>query len=313
MKRLSWINFLYTCALLVISSAIFALYIFLAVDNHFSPLAPMINGTAPRPFVYRVLAPFVIRLISDLAPIQPSLGAVLVMYLSMLGFSWSILGLARVFLPQRSAYLFSLLAPVGLIPFLFEQRHIYDFPTLFLFTLALYCLAKGYFGKYAIVFILATLSKETSLFLIAFFAIQFRKIERKRFVRLILFQIVSYGLIHLGLIALFRNNPGSLLEFHLSDHLHSYLQNPIGALILLGVVLGLFGISMLRAIDDSHFARNAFMVIGAPTLLLYFFFGVPFEIRIFLEAYPALFLLITQMLSHILSRHKNEKKIEFAG
>jgi hypothetical protein len=195
----------------------------------------------------------------------------------------------------------ALLAPLGLVPLFIEQRHIYDLPTLFLFTLALYLLARNDFGKYLVAFAITTFSKETSLFLFLLFAIQFRKMERRTFLKFGFVQLLVYVVIRLGLIVLYRDNPGSLLEFHLWDHLPAYLQYPLPTIVLFCAILGIVGIGILHLRDESPFLRNALLVIGVPTLVLYFVFGVPFEVRVFFEAYPAVFLLIAESVTQLLS------------
>lgn len=301
-------NLLYAFALSILSSAVFVMYILLALQNPFHQLEPMINGTATRPFVYRVLTPILVRIISDVSGASPHLGATFIMYLSLLGFSWSISALAEIFLSPQYSRPFSLLAPVGLVPFVLWQRHIYDFPTLFLFTLALYFLAKRDFGKYLLTFVLATLSKETSLFLTLFFAIQFRKMERRSFLFLVSTQAFVYILIRLALIALFRNNPGSILEFHAYDQLEAILQYPLNATMVLGAIISIIWFGMVYPQDKCNFVRNSLFVTGGPTLLLYFFFGMPFEVRVFLEVYPSIFLMTSLMAISLINRCANAER-----
>ena len=298
-------TWLYGFELLTISTLVFLLYISLATQNHFSQLEPMLDGTAPRPYVYRVLTPLVAQAASDLLDISPFASVVFTMYISLLGFAWSILSLTKILLPMPYALPLGLFAPFGLIPFLFEQRHIYDFPTLFLFSLALWLLAKENFGTYLFIFFLATLSKETSFFLILFFLLHFRKIERRYFLSLVFAQLAIYTFVRFTLIMLFSQNPGGLVEFHLHEHMEAYLQNPVKTIILMLTILGIIGISMIDKSEKTRFARDALLAIGAPTLALYFFFGVPFEVRIFLEAYPAMFLMISSGAIHLMGRPKN--------
>lgn len=304
---------IYTFALLIVSTAIFIFYISLATQNHFSQLEPMIEGTAPRPYVYRALTPFIVRILSTLLNISPYFGAVLVMYVAMLGFSFAISALAKVFLPSSYAQLFALLAPIGLIPFLWEQRHIYDFPTLFLFTISLYFLAKDDFLKYILAFVLATLSKETSFLLFLFFVLQFRRLEKRKFLLLAFVQVTAYILIRLLLINIYKDNPGGLVEFHLYDHLYAYLTHPVNTLLLFGTMAGILVISLLNSRERSSFVQNSLLAIGGPTLLLYFFFGVPFEVRIFLETYPSIFLVVSQIAIFIVERIGKSKLLKDPG
>jgi hypothetical protein len=301
MKQKSFSNSLHILTLFIISSMVFGLYISLAVQNHFPYMEAMLNGTAPRPYAYRIFAPFVIKALSSATQMQPYTSALLVMYISLIGFSWYMQDLAKTFLPAQYARIFAFFAPIGLIPFLIEQRHIYDFPNIFIFTLALYFLAKNDFNKYLLIFIVATLSKETSLFLILFFILQFRGIDRNKFKFLIFAQTAIYTAIRLFLIILFRNNPGGMVRFHLYDHFEAYRQNPAGAVFLF-CIISAFILGVINQTDDKfNFARNSFIAIGIPSLFLYFLFGMPFEIRIFMETYPSIFLLTALMAARAIS------------
>jgi hypothetical protein len=313
MKRPSRTQLLYQLALVAISTLVFILYILLATQNHFSQLEPMLDGTASRPYVYRVLIPFTARMLSETLSISPFFSAILIMYVSLLGFAWSMWSLTKVLLPPAYVQRATLLAPIGLIPFLIEQRHMYDFPVLFLFTLALWLLAKNKFGTYIPIFVLATLAKETSLFLIFFFIIQFHKIERKHFLALVFIQLVIYIFIRALLILHFRQNPGGLVEFHFYEHLDAYLEHPAGAIVLFLSIISLMGIYLIDRAEDITFARNAMLAIGGPTLLLYFVFGVPFEVRIFLESYPALVLVTSHAVITFLRRMKPMDALQTKG
>jgi hypothetical protein len=223
------------------------------------------------------------------------------------------LALTRIFLPIKFFKGCALLAPVGLIPFLFEQRHLYDFPTLFLFTLALYYLAKNDLPKYILVFILVTLSKETSLFLVVFFAMQFRKMERRSFLAVVLIQIAIYVFIRGLLMDIYKNNPGRILEFHLYEHLNAYSQHPVYALILFSTIILIMSLGAFISMDKSNFVRNSLSAIGGPALLLYFFFGVPFEVRVFLETYPSIYLTVCLAIVFFIDRSPHVKQLTYAG
>lgn len=216
--------------------------------------------------------------------------------------------LSTFFLSSQYSWLFGMLAPLGLFPLLLWQRQIYDFPTLFLHTLALYFLARSDLAKYLLTFVLASLSKETSLFLLIFFAVQFWNIGRKRFLLLMALQIAAYVVIRLTLMVVFWTNPGAPVEFHFWDHVNAYLQNPIGTFFLLASLAGLAALFTSRALGQCSFLRNALATIGGPSLLLYLFFGMPFEVRVFLEAYPSIFLAASFVAISTLSRRPDVSK-----
>ncbi|HSA99052.1 MAG TPA: hypothetical protein VLE49_00265, partial [Anaerolineales bacterium] len=84
-----------------ISTFIFVFYIWMAQNSqHFEQLQPLLDGTAARPYVYRVLAPFVIRLLSQITSISIETGSLIFMYVSLLAFMASYVYLSSQFLPQ---------------------------------------------------------------------------------------------------------------------------------------------------------------------------------------------------------------------
>lgn len=292
MKNISIKNILYALVLLLITTSIFVIYILLSAQNHFPQIEPMINGTAARPFVYRVLPSFIIKILSITLGISSYLSAIIIMYISLIGFSFTLMALAKIFLPLSYASAIALLAPIGLLPFLIYQRHIYDFPTLLVFTLALYFLARNNLGMYILIFTIATLTKETSIFLFVFFLIQFSSIGAKRILLWSAAQIFIYAILRLGTVFLFRNNAGGMMEFHLDDHLNMYRQYPEYTVILFLLLFTIAGTAILQKEDKTNFLRNSAIAIGGPTFVLYLLSGMPFEMRIFLEAYPSTFLSI---------------------
>jgi hypothetical protein len=300
-------DFLYTLALLLITTIVFGFYLRLATQNHFSQLEPLVNGTAPRPYVYRALAPFLVKTLSEITHVSLFSAAVIVMYLSIVGFSLTMLALGKIFLARPYIHPFTLLAPIGLLPFLFEARHIYDFPNLFLFALALYFLAGDRFGRYLLVFVACAFSKETSLLLLLFFAVQFRSLARKKYLRLILAQLGIYVGVRFLLIELFKRNPGSVLEFHLLDQVNAFAEHPILFTSFL-IVLGVLGWLAVKpgALGDS-FLRNFLVIIGIPLFILFLFFGMPYEVRVFMEIYPSLFLLVSQSAIRLLENHAKQR------
>lgn len=308
MKQTSAGNIIHAILLLLITTAVFGAYILLAAQNHFPQIEPMLNGTAARPFVYRVLPSFFIKIISNVFGFSPYLSAMIIMYISLMGFTYTILALAKLFLPTPYVRSFTLFAPVGLLPFLIYQRHIYDFPTLFFFTLALYFLARNKLGIYILIFTITTLTKETSLFLFIFFLLQFRNIGTKKIIFWSTIQILIYAALRFATIYLFRNNPGGLLESHLYDHFNIYRLYPELAVVLFLLLFTIAGIAVLQTQDKTNFLRNSFIAIGGPTLVLYLVAGMPFEMRIFLEAYPSAFLSIALVSTVFIDRFRGSRE-----
>jgi hypothetical protein len=269
----------------------FAYMVFAQKIDRFEPLQPMIDGSAARPYVYRVLAPILIDSFAKGLNISSEASCIMILYFSFIGFSLSFWYLATTFLQKRSAKTVTLFAPLSLIPLLVVQHHIYDLPTLFFFTLALALLAREKFMAFLAVFFLTCLSKETSLLLILFFGLHFRKIPIRKFLYLLDAQILIYAAVRFSLMWQFRNNPGSIVEFHFFDQLAGYQAQPFTAIILAMFVAFVLAISIYKIKEKPTFLRNAAITIGMPIAGLYIFFGMPFELRVFFEVAPVLYLL----------------------
>lgn len=303
-------NPILTQILIMISASVsFLIYFGLTARDGFSALEPMLDGTAARPYVYRVLAAWVIRALSDLLLPNPYLSAVVVMYLSLLAFAWTVWGFVKIYLGPPASNIVGVVAPLGLVPFMFEQRHIYDLPTLFLFSLSLYFLAREKFFAFLIVFGLTSLSKETSVLLILVFAFYFRKrVARKKFLVLLSLESLIYVVIRFLLLWRFQNNPGGLVEFHLLDHITAYAHSPLFALAFFLIATSVAAWAIKNNRERPAFLREAFLIIGLPLLILYFFLGVPFEVRVFMEVYPVLLVLLT--ISTIEWMHRRQSKLD---
>ncbi len=273
------------------TTLVFGFYIYTALTvDHLEALQPYMDWTAARPFVYRVFTTVAIQIVTSVFFLSPEASSLVVSFLSLLGFAWAFWYLAIRFVPEQRAQQLTLAAPLALCPFFLVQRHIYDFPTLLLFTLALALLAHEKMGWYLVVLVLASFCKETSALLILFFAFHFRG-RIKNYFRLLLAQIFIFGMIRVGLMWTFRNNVGQDLEFHLQDHIYFYSTNPEFSLLLFGFVFFLVGAVIYRWNAKPKFLRDAVITIALPLLVLFFFFGFPFELRIFFEAFPMLVLL----------------------
>ena len=110
---------------------------------------------------------------------------------------------------------------VFIMPIFFEfPNYIYDFAHLFLFTAGLYFLFTRSWLLYFIAFTLGVLNKETAAMLTVIYAFAYYKeLEKSGFYKLLAGQVAIFGLIKFILFLIFRNNPGSIVEFHLMHNL----------------------------------------------------------------------------------------------
>lgn len=278
----------------------------------------MLNGSAYRPFVTRVLTPWMTVGVRELIPDQinenlsrwiaespfitsiiqtygapANLGVeafinIVFQYLSLLGFFYFYIKLVQniFILTKRSSFFFIFVSLIGLIPFLFFG-YIYDLPQLFLSTLAFYLIASNKKILYFFVFALAVLNKETSIVLIIPSLLLFWNQKNPKAINVVLgyvIQLTIFLLIRMPLYIYYKNNPGVNLDFHFVDHLRAFVGYPITSIIfwliaILTVSLVLYKWKKKPAI------LNLGLCSGFVLLVLFFIGGFPFELRVFYEVY----------------------------
>ena len=282
----------------------------------------MVYGSAYKPFVYRALLPGAARIITGLVPeelkskiIQLGLlvpgwdGAFAVeywvvcvlMFLSLLGFVFSLRFLFNsLYQPSEWAIRLITITSLSFLPgFFLYVNYIYDFSTLFLFTLGLALLARGNWNLYLLVFFFGCLNKETIVLLIPVYFIYWwksRQLFAKRFVLLLAAQIAIFSFIRGSLVWIFRDNPGSSVEFHLIEHNLPLLLSYIPFETMLAIFFPLL-LVFHQWHEKPYFLRISSLIL--PVLLgLTFFFGYLDELRDYYEAFPVYLLLAFQSISN---------------
>jgi len=258
-----------------------------------STLIKLMTGTANRPFVYRVLIPNLIRVLSGLLPLPTDLITLILMWLCLVYFAFTFRIFARRFIAQPVlADAASLLALVGLYPSFYFGK-IYDFAILFLFTLALVWMHAERWKPYLILFPIACLTKETTALLGLVFALHFfRTMERRKFIALLAYQAIVFLIIRLIITWVFRDNPGNALEFHLLDHVKAFTKQPIFFSLWFMELVIVALVVAYRWKQKPAFLRHAGVATALPLLLLFFTSGGVYELRNLYESYPVVFLLV---------------------
>lgn len=285
---------------------------------HLARFMDMINGTAHRPYVERVLLPGTIRAITALtpAPVREAFNhaaarpafirdwcdaqgwerdhlfeyavAVALIYACIWGFLFALAGLARAVYQAPPAFTHGVcLAALPLLPaFMKYTNYIYDPATLFLFTLGLALLARRRWRAYFIVYTLACLNKETTILLaLVFWLVRTREgmPEQRRARHMLAAQVAISIAIKGALAFIFRHNPGGVVEHHLAHNLELFTAPglPLWLAFWGGVAL-LIGYRWSR---KPLFLRRGLLIL-VPLLALTFFLGQIDELRDYYEAFP---------------------------
>lgn len=290
----------------------------------------MMEGTAWRPFVYRVLVPKTAYIMGRLTPevIQNTVvGQVqrfskrhheLLLgknpdyrfeYLFVVGWITLALGLTALVwknslailmkYPEHISFLIPVLGILGTAPILLLYGpYVYDTTTLLLFSIAVYALMTRNRKIFYPTLLLSILNKETSLLLIVLFVISFyRTTPRKQMVAEAALQFLAWGSWRYFLTTLYAANKGVDAEFHLLDY-----NLPFFTYFSLKHIRFWFTIGAVVLLVGYHWRskpillRGLFVASCALLLPLHILFGWIDEFRALLELYPTVFLLSTPAL-----------------
>jgi len=299
-------------------------------NNKPSMFGDMIYGKASKPFVYRVLLPATVRLLS--APVPQTLRntiankiednislnklfkklkwekelaveysfAMLIMFLSLWGFSIAVRYLFILFYNSSSFFAdsVSVLALLGL-PAMFQYTSfIYDFPLLLLYTLGLIFLYKQDWTKFLIIFLVGCVNKETTILLTLVFYIFYKSdLKKELFNKLLIAQFAIFILVKSSLYLVFKNNTGTFIEFHLIDHNLRLLTGY--DLTLAAAVLGLILLVFYKWNEKPKFLKTSLWMF-IPLVILTLFLGFLDELRDYYEVYPVVIIFIAHSIARIL-------------
>jgi len=323
--KTSLIRLLIVLSLASISLVFLAAFVLMSSPNRYEKATfdGMINGTAYKPFVTRVLISWVTigtktiipvdarSSITQFARTNPFVSFVVLaygipqgyeldgiinifwQYLSLLGFVLIFMLLIRkVFdLSLRTWFFLMFIALFGLLPF-FKYSYIYDLPELFLCTLAYYAIVSKRMSLYFLVYVCAVLNKETSILLIIpsiLFFSGFQSHRRSKIICVLMAQIFLFLIIRGVLYYIFRNNPGVNLEIHFMDHLLVFVNQPIhGFLGVIGSII--IGLLLFYKWKQKPAIIGLGFCSGIILFVLFLIGGYPFEFRVFYEVYAVLIL-----------------------
>jgi hypothetical protein len=288
-------------------------------------IATYLDGTAYKPFVYRVLNPALVRLAEDVgapailralpgpladklpgwcADITVTPAATcddLAAYVAVAGAEFFVF-LLLVYATCLRMFANPLVALFGLgfaffganAVLLQRLSHVYDFGVLMFVALLLLCLQRGWALAFTLLLPLAFLTKETLiLYAGGFFLADLGRRDPGRTTLYFLIQVASFAVIH-GLVrAHFGNNAGLGHEYYLPEQIHFFTEQiSISWLIPMTVAMVLM---FHRFGEKAKFLRRASIVL-APWFVLFLIGGVEKELRVAFEVLPILLLLTIDSL-----------------
>ncbi len=276
-------------------------------------LQAMVDSQGQRPFVYRILIPYLARLLASWTGWNAVACMLFLFLLSAAGLYFSTNYLYSAFekddLRTRVISLVSCILFAGLI---YREVKVYDFTTGIFFTLSLGFLARKKYLAYLALFPVATLNRETTFLLLPCFVVAVYQATRVS--RLLIYgtayQVIIYAGIRWMVMTQFANNPGAAFIWRLPQNLSDYARAPLLTLILVGT-LGMAVYLVYQGWDDKPiFLRTMLILLFPAQVFLYLLFGMPWELRVYAESFPVLVLLALWPVALWISRRSPEPKPE---
>lgn len=303
---------LYLILIVTLSMGIFLAYLSIANLDGFPG---MLEGTALRPSIYRVLVPTLARAGANLIPSQAielfrnasyetilteafhplsagkyfgeAICALLLIYLSVAGFLVVEKSLLKdLGYSSEEQLILPIVLAVMILPLSVHFAYVYDLPQVFLFATCLLFLYRRNWTAYLVFLAISLLNKETSFFLIIIFAMYyFQRLPRTKFTLLLGTQLGIFVTFRAVITYIYRNNPGVAIFWSTKYHIDQYTNYPstlIVTIVLFGAILFMIFKDWQRKPVFLRYASSVFFLM----LILFFLAGMPMEFRVFLDILP---------------------------
>jgi len=225
-------------------------------------------------------------------------------------------------IPSERLDLINLVSLLGLWPLL-PGHQIYDFPSLLFATLLYGLLYQRKLHLFTLAYTLSLFNKETTVLMIipATWWLIFQgtkplsdnlmfkgKIKHYLITLTSIWQwpllwLILFGLSRFILHLAFGQNNGETVQFHLYQQFDGYVSRPKESILVIFLPLCFLLFRLTRFwSDQADFLRYNFALLAPIYVILQIFFGMPLEVRVFLELYP----LAVILAIHPVSRRTNQ-------
>ncbi len=245
-----------------------------------------------RPYVYRVLIPLLAVPLQWLG-VGRETAYILIAAAAFAGFAVCLYYLYLTHSPDKERATLGAYLGAWLLLFLTVWQHKpYDMTTAFLMTLSFLLIERDNRRALMWLFPLICLNKETAFFVALLFAVwHWRKILLSDWLMGVSFMGIVYVIIQASIRLTFASAPGTGNPLRLADNLQLFAASPLASLIhvsALALILWL----VFRSWDHKPLLlRTAFLVIFPLLFVLYLVTGWAFEVRVFVEVFPVVYLL----------------------
>jgi len=175
----------------------------------------------------------------------------------------------------------------------FYECKVYDMASAMFMAICLGLMARRAWLVYGLMFALGCVNRETMVLLVGVFAIHYwGRLSWQEWLVLMGCQIFLFLTIRTGLMVIFASAGGAPFWLRPRENVLFFLQIPwLCGLHWLGVCFVLWS-CLRRWQDKPRLLRSAFVVMASALMALYLFFGWAFEVRVFAELFPVVWLMV---------------------
>lgn len=256
----------------------------------------IVMSLTERPYVYRVLIPWIARVLT-FTGLRPEQALSILVMLSAIALVYGIKSLFEVVQPNmglRGFILSSLAVEIFMLVFFFECK-VYDLATAAFFAFGIAWIAKRRHHLYYILFPFACLNRETAFLLIFLFAVyEWRKMTVLSWILSVTIQNLIFISIRLLLMDMYADNAGTVLIFRPIYNLLGFLRFPLEGVLHWSAFSTVIYLSLRNRRSNPSVLNVSFLLLLPILMVLYILFGGVFEVRVFAEVYPLAWVLCWQ-------------------
>lgn len=240
-----------------------------------------------KPGAYRALIPFLSRTVETLTGLDVVFCMSALVVLSAIFLYYSLRYLYKLFMGSDFADLFAFAVCEAAFLLVLGEMHVYDLATIMFFALGLALLAQKNFRTYYLIFLLATLNRETSFLLTLIFMVYgIQEMSPRAWLLGVLYQVLSWFGVRSVLEFTLVSVPGDPFWWTFPKVPVTHLENYGKTLVLLSILIFILFLVLRKWGQKPQFLRLAFLVLFPIQVVLYILVGSPFEIRVFAESLP---------------------------
>ena len=175
----------------------------------------------------------------------------------------------------------------------FLECSVHDLSTAMFFAFGLGFLARGHYKSFFVLYLIATINRETTFLFTVFFVVFYlRRMPALQYLFRIGYQCLAFAFTRWMITSIYAGNAGAQFYFWPARVADDYVNQPINTVLLLSTCV-LLGYFVYRNWNQKPaFLRLAFLVLFPLLLIMHLTVGMAFEIRVFAEVFPVVWVLI---------------------